>query len=1226
MIKMNITKHTQIKGLSVLLLVTIIPFLFGLLPSSYVNIDNSVEDEQTPEIKNLDLNLPPTTHEWWNNSWNFRVPVSIEALGSQQDAPVELFINFTEYFEDLDIQDSILNTSTIRVIEYSSSSDYYEVESQFDPYSRSYNSQTNAVGDLIWILNGSTPNGQIRDFFIYFNNGTDFNIPNPNYDTIRLWHEGFEEYQSGDIGRPTDGQDNYHPTFWEISNSTSARGSSSLRIWGNCWKWSATGSMTVNSDMRVTAKMRFDDPSIQREISGIGFDNSPTNIPATGNSYNIRGNQNWGTAGSYKYRNQYYAANTFYWYTIIPSTEFSLSPFTHIVYVADDDSWNSLDLYWDDISIWNKPVQTTPNNSLQTSMGDIQPIAYTLRVICKDEDGNRVPNAHIFLTNNLFPSYDQDHLTDENGEWTFEDLEKDAFYNITANYTQNGLATPETATVFTYENFEITQLNNRIIAYLTLAKFDFDIKDKDNDPIQNGFVLLKDGVNTVGKATLSSTGTGDITWLNTTAYDYEVYFDYDSLTDNSKYRYSNILIYSAAVPGNDIDITTEITQITFNVTDNTAEKVPFTNAKLRFYNQSDYPDKTQIIANLTVDINGLATFTSFSNTYGTWGDYTVDIFFGGATQPFNQINPSSGPHLEFDFTLRTENTTYIEVIFENRDWYNTTVNIISYDSTELWSSDVTIDFNFTYQDPFSPTPTLVTPDELTIQLFDGELTAHSARVDILSSETATGVFSYTFNTLDFDLLGGIIYYFKIVGDYESYVFDDIGFNLLNIQALTTGIEYFDYSLNPLTNKRFSVVFGESTNIVVDYFNAFTNLSLPGAYITYNWDYGSGVLIDDPLHAGLYYFEFDSSTAPNSAEYIIDIEATLTNYSAIDDSIIVAIQPRPTSINGTSTLFQMSPNIYVFDSINYLFEYKDTLRDIRLGSLDVLRYYWNRLDENGDPLTGPGNEGSGFLGSGPNNLHVLDFDTELREVGEYSIFVTMQKNNYEVRNAIILLTISKRPITMNLVATGLSGSRISIVQGRMVNFTIELTDETEGSQVLSGATVTLWLDGNQFSIDEVPGSPGTYELLFPTANINAFFMPQTLTGEITVELENYEIDPRSITIVVGMTEIFPGFPLFYFLLIVGAVVAIAGSLTAYRMIQRARIPTFVKKARQMKSTIKSKKSISDSLLYPTKEEFIIKKLGDKWDQLGLSLKDIYDLEEKKKKGLTEFKKELKPGEE
>jgi hypothetical protein len=377
MIKMNISKRTKIKGLSVLFLITLIPLIFGLLPRTFDSSSNFVEDDLTQEDRNLELSLPPTTYDWWNTSWNFRVPVSIEALGGQLDAPVELFINFTECFNDLNILDAELNTSSIRVIEYLSSSNYYEVESQFDIYSRSYDSQTNAIGDLIWILNGTTLDEQTRDFFIYFDNGTNPEIPEPNYDTIRLWHEGFEEYQTGDILRPTDGQDNYHPTFWEISNTTSARGTSSLRIWGNCWKASATGPITVNSDTRVTAKMRFDDPGIQREISGLGFDNNVADIPTPGNSYRIRGSQSWGSAGSNKFVNQYYAANTFFWYTFIPDTELSLNPFNFIIYIADDDSWTTLDLFWDDISIWNKPIQTTPNNSLQTTLGDIQPIAYT---------------------------------------------------------------------------------------------------------------------------------------------------------------------------------------------------------------------------------------------------------------------------------------------------------------------------------------------------------------------------------------------------------------------------------------------------------------------------------------------------------------------------------------------------------------------------------------------------------------------------------------------------------------------------------------------------------------------------------------------------------------------------------------------------------------------------------------------------------------------------------
>jgi len=98
----------------------------------------------------------------------------------------------------------------------------------------------------------------------------------------------------------------------------------------------------------------------------------------------------------------------------------------------------------------------------------------------------------------------------------------------------------------------------------------------------------------------------------------------------------------------------------------------------------------------------------------------------------------------------------------------------------------------------------------------------------------------------------------------------------------------------------------------------------------------------------------------------------------------------------------------------------------------------------------------------------------------------------------------------------------------------------------------------------------------------------------------------------MTEIFPGFPMFYFLLIIIGIVAVVGSLVSYRQIQRARIPTFIKKTRSMKSTIKSRKSISESLLYPSKESYIVKQLGDKWETIGLSLENILGIEPKKGK--------------
>ncbi|MFX1237401.1 MAG: hypothetical protein ACFE8P_06735 [Promethearchaeota archaeon] len=50
---------------------------------------------------------------------------------------------------------------------------------------------------------------------------------------------------------------------------------------------------------------------------------------------------------------------------------------------------------------------------------------------------------------------------------------------------------------------------------------------------------------------------------------------------------------------------------------------------------------------------------------------------------------------------------------------------------------------------------------------------------------------------------------------------------------------------------------------------------------------------------------------------------------------------------------------------------------------------------------------------------------------------------------------------------------------------------------------------------------------------------------------------------------------------------------------------------MIKTISSKKPISKSLLYPSKESFIVKKFGDHWEIHDLSLSDILGVGKSKK---------------
>ena len=51
--------------------------------------------------------------------------------------------------------------------------------------------------------------------------------------------------------------------------------------------------------------------------------------------------------------------------------------------------------------------------------------------------------------------------------------------------------------------------------------------------------------------------------------------------------------------------------------------------------------------------------------------------------------------------------------------------------------------------------------------------------------------------------------------------------------------------------------------------------------------------------------------------------------------------------------------------------------------------------------------------GVNETYILDFNTSLREIGDYALYVTMQKNNYEVRTALIDLTVNTRVFSATL---------------------------------------------------------------------------------------------------------------------------------------------------------------------------------------------------------------------
>ncbi|NHJ25794.1 MAG: hypothetical protein EAX89_14530 [Candidatus Lokiarchaeota archaeon] len=669
---------------------------------------------------------------------------------------------------------------------------------------------------------------------------------------------------------------------------------------------------------------------------------------------------------------------------------------------------------------------------------------------------------------------------------------------------------------------------------------------------------------------------------------------------------------------------TELSKISIKVVDEPPTRIPVPGVVVHVFNGS-ITDSNSLV-NLTTDQNGMA-YGLQNSDIGFWYkrgvsyNFTLE-FFGESDKDFtvNYTSPSQWMPLypnsvtKYNYTLNSESSIIFELIIDSSDFITEFLESFG-DTSADWGQDITYSVNYTYStDGGSSWFPINTADEvkLTIKDFDGVIVFSKPLAPLGNGNFTT--------TLDSGILSAgfesSIYTIEITGRKAGYGNPEKVIFVLQLYATLTGSSIHDYDNMPQEISRVTQYYNELVNITTSYYpSSSPSTLLQGAILSYSWDYGSGFNIgEDLINPGYYTFEIDTSLTPTTGIYSIDISIELENYTRSNFAIFLEIIPRHTDLNGTSSLYHVSKDLWVKDSFNFTFEYKDITgtSDYRIENSELAYYYWYQLAEDGSPLGSPSTDID--LIETIDNLYLIDFDTANRDVGKYALFVTIQKNNYEVRNAFINLEIKYRTIAHSITAVGLEGSQINVIQGDDIMVTLDLSDESRSLDPLINATIILMVGGNSYQFTEVGN--GQYQFVFPTDNIDAFFMPQFLQASITISKEDYISKELNLTFVVGMPEIFPGFPMFYFLIIVIGVAAVVGSLVIYRQIQRARIPTFVKKAREMSKNIKGRKSISDSLIYPSKEEYITKKLGDKWAMLGLSLDDVYGLEGKKRKKLPE----------
>ncbi|MFW9938254.1 MAG: LamG-like jellyroll fold domain-containing protein, partial [Candidatus Thorarchaeota archaeon] len=360
--------------------------------------------------------------------------------------------------------------------------------------------------------------------------------------------------------------------------------------------------------------------------------------------------------------------------------------------------------------------------------------------------------------------------------------------------------------------------------------------------------------------------------------------------------------------------------------------------------------------------------------------------------------------------------------------------------------------------------------------------------------------------------------------------------------------------------------------------------------------------------GRYQLLLDTTDFPGSDSYTLQITANKQNYQGNTIYIDVTVLAIKSLINNSVGIYK-TINVAFNDAQIFYFNYIIESSGIGLDQADVLTYEWT--EEISGSIV---DSGAGSLNDLGNGLYSLDFDTETREIATYTIIFNLEKENYAPRSGIIILNINPREFDVLLPSEYFDDNIVSGVSGQDLTFTIDISDLLNSSYI-TDSQVYLTFEGTQYPFTSL--GDGTYQItLNKDAIPNAFFLPIPVSAVITISKTNYETLNVPITVNVGMVEIF-GFPMFYFLMIVIGVAAVVGSLLTYRAVQKAKIPKFVKRAREISKSIKSRKSISDSLLYPSKQEYMVKKFGDKWNMLGLSLEDILGLETKKKKKLPQM---------
>ncbi len=373
----------------------------------------------------------------------------------------------------------------------------------------------------------------------------------------------------------------------------------------------------------------------------------------------------------------------------------------------------------------------------------------------------------------------------------------------------------------------------------------------------------------------------------------------------------------------------------------------------------------------------------------------------------------------------------------------------------------------------------------------------------------------------------------------------------------------------------------------------------------------------PQGNGIYRLTLNTTLfpEPNGREYAIQIVANIKNYASQQVFPSVRIFDILTKLNGTESSDILTKEAEIFVGVAKFFYFNYT---VALTGSGITSASYEKVCTITNQVTGERYQKTPVHVS--NGIWSLDIASELLDPGKYSVQLRIQEVNYEECISVISLSVNKRIFSTS------AESLYSVVSGKTLLINLKIYDSYDDSEITDIQSGNAYIEfGGQDWVLEYQTS-GEYAGYYTTTiqNIpgNVFILPETQFMTLHISRDNFTVISTSIPLSIGMVEIWPGMPLFWFLMIVISVSAVAGSLGLYRYIQIRNIPKFVKKNKALRKAISNKSKISDNILYPTKTEAAVKLLGNKWDDIGLSLGDILGIQEKKGKNIPDLKDKIK----